>query len=115
MRMRPSWITAILALLVVSGCETLHSVVVGTAYQPYNSVIGGYSETSLGPDLVRVTFKGNSSTKMERAQDLALLRASDLARHAGFKYMVVLKQFDTPMLPDASNFGRMRNYGAIRG
>jgi hypothetical protein len=83
-----------LAGLVLSGCGTVHSIVGGTPYQPYNSVIGGYSETQLASDMVRVVFRGNSSTSKERAQDIALLRAAELSLQAGFPYFAVVKEDD---------------------
>jgi len=83
-------IAALVVLPLFFGCETVHSLAVGTPYEPYNALRGGYSETALATDVVRVVFRGNSSTSKERAQDLALLRAADLSRQAGFKFFTVL-------------------------
>lgn len=54
-----------------------------TAYQS-NSLTGGYSETQLAPDVFRVSFRGNGYTTPERAQDYALLRASELTLEKGY-------------------------------
>lgn len=54
--------------------------------------MGGYSETKLAPDTVRVVFRGNTSTRKERAQDLALMRAADLALQAGFPFFTVIEE-----------------------
>jgi hypothetical protein len=54
-----------------------------TSYQS-NSLTGGYSQTQLAPDVFRVSFRGNGYTTPERAQDYALLRASELTLEKGF-------------------------------
>jgi hypothetical protein len=90
--MRATVPVILFGLLLASGCGTIHSIATGTAYQPYSVVTGGYSETLLAPDVARIVFRGNSSTSKERAQDLALLRAADLSRQAGFKYFTVLRE-----------------------
>ena len=92
MKVTPSQPIWILALILLSGCGTVHSIVGGTPYQPFSTVTGGYSETALAPDVVRIVFRGNSSTTKERAQDMALLRAADLSQKSGFKYFTVLRE-----------------------
>lgn len=91
---KPTFIGVLFTILAVSGCATTHSLVVGSPYQPYNrwNIAGGYSETRLAPDIVRVVFHGNSSTSEERAKDLALLRAADLSLQSGFPFFVVEKE-----------------------
>jgi hypothetical protein len=74
----------ILGVLLCSGCAT--------SYESSSLVSSGYSETRLAPDVVRVVFHGNSSTKQERAQDLALMRAADLSLQAGYPYFSVLSE-----------------------
>lgn len=90
--MKSRIIVILVGVFIVSGCATIRSLAVGTPYQPYNSVTGGYSETKLAPDVVRVVLRGNSSTSKERAQDIALLRAAELSLLAGFPYFTVLKE-----------------------
>ncbi|MBW7895673.1 MAG: hypothetical protein H3C27_11210 [Opitutaceae bacterium] len=79
-------VTLVISLLL-TGCAT--------SYQS-SGFTGGYSETKLAPDVVRVVFHGNGYTRQERAQDLALLRAAELTLEAGCSYFVVIsKNSDT--------------------
>ena len=81
--------------LVLVGCGSIGDELIhGTSYHPSTQLNGGYSETNLAPDIVRIVFRGNSSTSKERAQDIAMLRASDLSLQAGFPYFEVLKELD---------------------
>lgn len=59
-------------------------------YKPATNAGFGYKETLLGENYYRVEFKISGSTK--RAQDYALLRASDLANTQGYDWFVVLKR-----------------------
>ncbi len=71
-----------LALMPLAGCYT--------SYAPksfWNG--GGFSETMLSPDVAQISFKGNGYTGDERAGDMALLRAADLALERGFPYVAV--------------------------
>lgn len=80
-----------------------------------NSVSGGFSETQLGENAFRVTFRGNGYTKPERAADLSLLRAAEIALAHGFKYFVVvdagqgssLSTYTTP----TQSYSTMNAYG----
>lgn len=74
--------TALCGLLIF-GCAT--------SYQS-NGFTGGYSETKLAPDVVRVVFRGNGYTGKERAQDLTLLRAAELSLAAGYPYFSVISE-----------------------
>lgn len=73
----------IISALALCGCAT--------TYQQ-TGFSGGFSETKLGPDTVRVVFKGNGYTSDERATDFALLRAAQLCREAGFTHFTVQPQ-----------------------
>jgi len=79
-----SSITFLLLALLCASCAT--------SYDSSSLLTGGYSETKLAPDVVRVVFRGNSSTSKERAQNLALMRAADLSLQAGFPYFTVLEE-----------------------
>ena len=72
-------LTALAALL--SACAT--------AYQE-KGLTGGYSETQLGPNIFRVSFRGNAYTSRERAEDFTLLRAADVTLEKGFRYFVIV-------------------------
>jgi hypothetical protein len=70
-----------LALLIV-GCATgYHST----------GFTGGYSDTQLGPDIFRVSFRGNAYTEPERVQDFALLHAAELALSHGYTHFGILR------------------------
>jgi hypothetical protein len=64
---------------------------------PYTSkgLIGGYSDTQLAPDVFRVYFSGNHHTSPERAQDFAMLRATDDCLQHGFKYFALIDENST--------------------
>jgi hypothetical protein len=81
MKIAPTLLLA--SALFIGGCAT--------AYQP-NGYTGGFSETKLAPDVVRVVFTGNGYTSKQRAQDLALLRAAELSLAAGSPYFAVLSE-----------------------
>lgn len=52
---------------------------------------GGYSETQLAENKFRVSFRGNGLTSRERAADLSLLRAAELALDSGLTHFVVIQ------------------------
>ena len=74
-------VCVVLTAIVLSACAT--------AYQPKDTLTGGFTETQLAPDAYRIVFNGNSSTSKERAQDFALLRAAELALSAGFPFFTI--------------------------
>ena len=79
--------------LIIIGLSSAHFTGCASSYEPSSLLLpGGYSETKLGPDVVRIVFRGNSSTRPERAQDLALLRAADLSLQSGYPYFSVLEE-----------------------
>lgn len=59
-----------------------------TPYQP-EGYTGGYTDTQLGENTFRVTFRGNVEVSKARAADYALLRAAEVAITNGFRYFVV--------------------------
>lgn len=70
--------------LILSGCAT--------AYQPKGFIgNGGFEDIELEPGYYRVTFKGNEKTSKERANDFALLRASELFESKGCNSFKVIK------------------------
>lgn len=60
-----------------------------TSYQK-NGFSGGYSETQLGENVFRISFRGNGYTNNERAEDFTLLRSAELALEHGFKYFSII-------------------------
>lgn len=79
-------IFVIAGVILVSGCAT-----------PYHPAgfMGGFSETQLAPDVFRVTFRGNGYTSDERAQDFAMLRASELSLQNGFTCFAIIDERDS--------------------
>lgn len=71
---------AIVISLTVIGCAT--------SYQP-TSIGGGFSETRLSENTWRVVFRGNALARSERTEDLALMRAADIALQHGFSVIQV--------------------------
>jgi hypothetical protein len=84
MNMRCFTLVIVLLALLSHGCAT--------SYQPHNPITGGFSETRLAPDVLRIVFRGNSSTREERAKDLAMMRAAELALQSGYPYFVLADQ-----------------------
>lgn len=71
----------ILSALLLAGCAT--------EFTP-SSGGDGYSETQLSPTSFQVTFRGNTKTTPERANDFALLRAAELALANKCAHFVVI-------------------------
>ena len=67
--------------LMLAGCAT--------GYQPMGFT-GGYSEVQLNADTYQITVAGNGYTSADRAQKIALLRASELTLNAGYQRFVAL-------------------------
>jgi hypothetical protein len=74
-------VVAAVSIALLSACQT--------AYQPQGFTGGGYSESWRGEDKVVVTFEGNVATRPAVAEDLAMLRAADLAVEKGYTHFVV--------------------------
>ena len=54
------------------------------------SLTGGYSEVQLNSDTYQITVAGNGYTSTDRAEKIALLRASELTSSSGYKRFAVL-------------------------
>ena len=76
----------IIIILTLKSCVTL--------YQP-QSFKGGYSSTQLDPKIYRVVFNGNGFTNRIYAQDMALLRCSEIALENGYKYFIIIEGSNT--------------------
>jgi len=74
---------AVFATSLLAGCAT--------SYQS-SGLSGGYSETWLAEDAVKVTFNGNGYTGGERASDFSLLRVAEIAAQRGFSYFVLISE-----------------------
>jgi hypothetical protein len=68
--------------LALSGCAT--------TYGPAGFA-GGYTDSQLAHDTFSVSFNGNAWVSGQKAADLALLRAAELASESGYPYFVILQ------------------------
>lgn len=71
------------------------------------SGMGGYNDTRLGSGYYSVTFAGNGYTSKARTQELALLRACELAYADGYKKFELIGantniRIDTTVTPGVS-------------
>lgn len=66
---------ALVALLALAGC-------VSNPYRPYKND-AGYSDTRYGPGRYQVVFHGSQNVDELKARELAILRASEIAREQG--------------------------------
>ncbi|GLK78083.1 hypothetical protein GCM10008171_33370 [Methylopila jiangsuensis] len=71
------------ALGALGGCVTME-----TTYQP-QALTGGYAEQRLGPDTYRVQSAGNAYASLGFVEGMAMLRAAELTRAAGYDRFIV--------------------------
>lgn len=84
-----------------------------TTYQP-TGFTGGFEETVLAPDVVRVVFSGNGYTARQKTQDFALLRAAELAKKAGYRYFVLLNQETSSTAQSFTTAGTSYTTGTVQ-
>lgn len=72
---------SLLALFALAGCAT--------GYHE-KGFWGGYSEMQLNTNIYRVTFDGNSHTRIQRSDDFVMLRAGELTLQKGFRFFKVM-------------------------
>ncbi len=84
-------------LLLLSGCAT--------TYQS-TGLSGGYTDTQFAPDVYRIVFRGNGYTSPERAQDFALLRASELTLKHGFSCFAIIDDSNSTSVSSFTTPGR---------
>lgn len=83
-------VIAPLIALSLAACET-------TSGAPYAQATGpqaaGFSEIRLEQDRYRVTYRGSARLDQARIEDLALLRAADLALASGYDWFRIVDRF----------------------
>jgi hypothetical protein len=83
-------VIAPLIALSLAACET-------TANAPYAPATGpqaaGFSEIRLEQDRYRVTYRGSAKLDQAKVEDLALLRAADLALASGYSWFRIVDRF----------------------
>lgn len=101
-----------LAGLVVGGSLLLAACVTPTPYQAAIGEFGqGYSETRIETGKYRVSFKGNTATSRETAENYILLRAAELAKAEGYDYFVVFDETDDSRSVFNSNSTGFNTFG----
>jgi hypothetical protein len=70
-----------LALGLLASCST--------PYQPM-SLLGGYQELRLAPDIYRVAFFGNGYTNPQLTVEYALRRCAEVTQQSGYRYFGIL-------------------------
>jgi hypothetical protein len=76
------------ALLALAGAAVLGACT--TPYPPYHQP---YAETRISADRVRITYSGRRGEHPARVEDMALLRAADLAAQGGYSWFLVENRF----------------------
>lgn len=82
-------------------CSLLFSC--ATPYAPVGNM-GGYSHMEVSPGSYRVRFQANTYTPESRAQDFALLRASELCLEGGYGYFIANTEASTGAVAETSIF-----------
>ncbi len=87
--MRNLFLKTILPLLVltVSGCATPYQ-----KDNPWNAVIGGYSDYRLDENTFVVSFRGGNQTPVAKLGPYLLYRCAEVTSEAGFDYFQVVDQ-----------------------
>jgi hypothetical protein len=68
----------------------------------------GYRSVELTSDVHRVTYRGDTLTSPELAEDFALLRSAEIALESGFPYLRVLERIDaTSSITDTTTMPAM--------
>ena len=70
-------------LMAIGGCAT-----------PYQSTsfMGGFSETRLGPDTFKISFRGNAFIGRETVANYTLLRSAEVALQNGYSYFIIIDE-----------------------
>jgi len=80
------YLILILLALSMVGCAV---------YKPRTGNGPGYSELQIDANVYRVTLRGNGSTKPDQADEMALLRASELMLSKDFAYFMIADGSDS--------------------
>lgn len=96
--MKTSWLAIPIGLVALTACSS--------PYHAKTSLTGGYSDQQLAPDAFRVTYEAPSdSPEASHVKDLALLRATELCRQAGYTHFKITQQSDESGVVSTSNSG----------
>ena len=79
-------LVVLVAMLLLSGCGTLGRLNGGEILVS----AGDFTEEQLGPNLFRITFRGNVALNDAAASDLSLLRSAEVIVNNGYSYFVIM-------------------------
>lgn len=79
-----TFMMAAASLALLAGCASGP-----TPYQPYAKNDGGYTETKVESNRVRVAFSGNSLTDRETVENYLLYRSAETTLANGFDYFII--------------------------
>lgn len=93
-------VTLILPLLLF-GCVT-----------PYQQkgFMGGYSDTQLDSNTVRVSFYGNAFTSRENVENNMLRRCAEVTIQRGYDYFIIISGYTTPTYGSYTSPGTYQQY-----
>lgn len=57
-----------------------------------NSIGSGFEDSQISPDTFEIVFSGNGYTSRQKCDDMALLRASDIALNNGFSHFKIIQR-----------------------
>jgi len=77
-------------LIILACCVSLTLSACKTAYSP-TTLTGGYSVFPIDRYTYRITVNANRFTKINEAEGMALLKASELTLKSGFRHFIVSK------------------------
>ncbi len=81
-------------LIALAGAALLAACATPSTYGPAASANQpGYRDTMIERDRVRVTYRGSSGDSSQRVNDLALYRAAEITREAGYEWFEVVQRF----------------------
>lgn len=110
---------------IIIAALTLALVGCATSYQPSGGFFstGGFTETPLANNVVKVTFEGNGYTRGRDAEDMTMLRSAEVMAERGFPYFVLVATNNNASVSviggasSTSNFsGTVDSYtGQVRG
>lgn len=83
-----------------------------TKYQP-NGLSGGFKEVQLDDNVYQVSFRGNGFTRMEDAEEMTLLRSSELMLAKGFPFFVLINSASRTDYQAIANPGTAYTNGTV--
>ena len=75
-------------LLAIAGAAVL-----GACTTPYGGYAEPFQESRIAADRVRITYTGQRGEPPQRVEDMALLRAADIATQGGYSWFLVDNRF----------------------